>query len=169
MDRQHFTRFFSYDLRFLRQLRLKFLVLTWDNCISTLVVNCLCPQRAFAANQHSTVRIKAVVSCLHSLFFFFFNHEWRLSILLKHWLLPEVHCLQKDIRVPGAHSHKTLLSYISRHKLQLSAWEHSFKTLAALVFLLLHSGLFFFQLWLFPPSSSSQAMLSSKLTLSSFH
>lgn len=80
VDRQPFTTFFSYNLRFLKPLSLKFFVLTWDNCISTLVVNCLCPQRAFAATQGYIVRIKGVISCLCCflpfLFFVFcFNHE----------------------------------------------------------------------------------------------
>lgn len=92
------------------------------------MVNRLCPHRAFLATQGSAVRIKGIISCLHCSLPFFFYHESRLSTLLKPWLFPEVCCLQRDIQVPGAHSHKTLLSYISRHKLQLSAQEDGFES-----------------------------------------
>lgn len=140
------------------------------DCISTVVVDRLYPQRAFPATQGSTVRIKGIISCLHSaFFFFFFYHESRLSTLLKPWLFPEVCCLQRDIQVPGAHSHKTLLSYISRHKLQLSAQEDGFGSSGGGC----SPSLWFLSFQLCPPRPhllfpSSQAMLSSKLTHSLF-
>ena len=166
VDRQHFTRFF-YNLRFLRQLKLKFLVLTWDNCISTLVGNCLCPQRAFAATQGSTLRIKGVISCLHC-FFASFLIVSRDSTLLKPWLFPQVCCLQRDIWVPGAHSHKTLLSYISRRKLQLSAQEQFLKPWLLLFFFcfpLVYFSFSFSCSSLFLISSNAQFQAGSLLIL----
>ena len=152
MDRQHFTRFFFYNLRFLRQLRLKFLVLTWDNCISTLVVNCLCPQRAFAATQGSTLRIKGVISCLHCFFAFFFFLPWVETVHYSNLgFSPKSVVYRETFGSLGLTPIKPYYHIFQDVNFSCQLRSTVFKALAALVFLLLPSGLFFFQLCLFFP------------------
>lgn len=157
---------------FLRQLRLKFLFLTWDNGIFTLVVNCLCPQRAFAATHGSTVRIKGVISCLHSLSPFFFcfivNGDWVHYSNLVFSLKSVVY--REAFGSLGLTPIKPYYHMFQGINFSCQLGSTVFKALAALVFLLLRSGLFFFQLRLFLPlfliSSNAQFQAGS---LSLFH